>query len=448
MPINNREIWDKCLEEIRARVNRQSYNTWFSETCGIDSDGPELIVHVKDQFTADWLEQHHLAMIFSVISQVCGPDVKLTFAIQKGKKGYIYVDPAPIQSRTYDPETASEDKHLNPKYTFDTFVVGDFNKFAHAAALAVAEAPGKNKYSPLYIYSGTGLGKTHLIQAIGHFIKEENPKASVIYVTSERFTNEFIGSLRNKTSAEFNRIYRNVDVLLIDDVQFFAGKEGIQSEFFHIFNSLHQKGKQIVLTSDVAPSNIVGLEERLLSRFKWGLIVDIHPPDLESRIAILRSKAEFDRLALADDVLVYIAENVTSNIRELEGTLIRLLAFSSIAGKEIDIELAREVLSHYQNENNGRKSGPADICKKVAKAFGISEMELQKKKRTQPVALARQIAMFLCRELTDNSLNTIGLYFGGRDHSTVVHAVKTIRSMIREDSKIAEKIARIRSDLM
>ncbi|HHS50030.1 MAG TPA: chromosomal replication initiator protein DnaA [candidate division Zixibacteria bacterium] len=447
MAYNNKELWDQCLSEFRSIINRQSFATWFEETEGVAAEGENLVVKVRDQFTADWLEQHHLEMIFDVITRTQGDSFRLTFAIPQGNGTYSYAVPELRKYKRYDPDTASEDRHLNAKYTFDSFVVGDFNRFAHAAALAVAEAPGKSKYSPLFIYGGTGLGKTHLIQAVGHFIKEENPRAKVIYVTSERFTSEFIGSLIGKSTAEFNRVYRNVDVLLVDDVHFFSGKESIQSEFFHIFNSLHQKGKQIILTSDVAPSTITGLEERLLSRFKWGLVVDIQPPDLEGRMAILRRKAEFDGIALSDEVLAFIAENVVSNVRELEGTLIRLLAFASISGCDIDISVAREVISHYSNGSSSKKIGPSDICREVSSEFGVQERSLQNARRTQPLALARQVAMYLCRELTDNSLKTIGLFFGGRDHSTVIHAINIIRDKLKSDSELADKIARIRADL-
>ncbi|RKZ31025.1 chromosomal replication initiator protein DnaA [bacterium] len=447
MAANNEKLWEDCLNKIRSKINRQSFATWFADTKGLPAEGENLVVHIKDQFTADWLEQHHLEMIYDAMRSVIEQDVTLTFAVPQADGSYSYSVPDITKYRKYDSDTASEDRHLNPKYKFDTFVVGDFNRFAHAAALAVSEAPGKNKYSPLYIYGGTGLGKTHLVQAIGHFIKEENPRAKIIYVTSERFTNEFIGSLISKTTAEFNRVYRNVDVLLIDDVQFFTGKESIQSEFFHIFNSLHQKNRQIVLTSDVAPANIIGLEERLLSRLKWGLVVDIRPPDLEGRIAILRRKAEFDGLVLPEDTLVYIAENVTSNVRELEGTLIRLLAYASISGNEIDVNMAREVLAHYHNERETRRIGPSNICREVAEVFNVPEPALQNNRRTQPLALARQVAMYLCRELTNNSLKTIGLYFGGRDHSTVVHAINSIQARIKKDAELAAKIAAIRAEL-
>ncbi len=447
MSENNEELWVSCLSEIRSMINRQSFATWFENTKGISAEGDNLVVEIRDHFTADWLEQHHLEMMFDIISKKFGDSYKLTFAIPKVDGTYSYNVPELTKYKRYDSDTASEDRHLNPKYTFDSFVVGSFNHFSHAAALAVAEAPGKSKYSPLFIYAGTGLGKTHLIQAIGHFIKEENPRKKVIYVTSERFTNEFIGSLISKTTAEFNRVYRNVDVLLVDDVQFFSGKESIQSEFFHIFNSLYQKGKQIVLTSDVSPSSITGLEERLLSRLKWGLVVDIHPPDIESRIAILRRKSEFDGIALNEDILVFIAENITSNIRELEGTLIRLLAYASITGCDIDINVARDVISHYTNGFQTNPVGLPVICKEVASVFGVPEKSLQNSRRTQPLAMARQVAMYLSREFTDNSLKTIGLYFGGRDHSTVIHAVKCIRNKIRVDSSLADKIAHLRSDL-
>ncbi len=447
MADNNEQIWQKCLNEIQNRINRQSFVTWFEDTIGLPAEGDNLVVRIRDQFTADWLEQHHLDTIRSSMDSVMDSRMTLTFAVMQKNGKYEYNVPEKADYKEYDNETASEDRHLNPKYTFESFVVGDFNRFAHAAAMAVSEAPGKNKYSPLYIYGGTGLGKTHLIQAIGHFIKEENPRMKVIYVTSERFTNEFIGSIISKTTAEFNRVYRNVDVIILDDVQFFAGKESIQSEFFHVFNSLHQKGKQIVLTSDVAPSNIIGLEERLLSRLKWGLVVDIRPPDLEGRMAILRRKAEFDGIIMSDDVMAYIAENVTSNVRELEGTLIRLLAYASISGSDIDTNMAREVLSHYRNGSERRRLGPTEICKGVAEIFGVDESALQNKRRTQPLAMARQVAMFLCREMTDNSLKTIGLYFGGRDHSTVIHAIKCVREKVKEDNKLAKKIEMIRAEL-
>jgi len=447
MADNNDQIWQLCLKEINNRINRQSFATWFEDTVGLPSEGDNLVVKIRDQFTADWLEQHHLETIRASMDVILDERMTLTFAVRQKSGKFEYSVPELNKFREYDNDTASEDRHLNAKYTFDSFVVGDFNRFAHAAAMAVAEAPGKSKYSPLYIYGGTGLGKTHLVQAIGHFIKEENPRAKVIYVTSERFTSEFIGSIISKTTAEFNRVYRNVDVIILDDVQFFAGKESIQSEFFHVFNSLHQKGKQIVLTSDVAPSTIIGLEERLLSRLKWGLVVDIRPPDLEGRMAILKRKAECDGILMSEDVMAYIAENVTSNVRELEGTLIRLLAYSSISGSEIDINMAREVLSHYHNGSEKKSLGPTRICKEVASVFGVDETSMQSKRRTQPLALARQVAMFLCREMTDNSLKTIGLYFGGRDHSTVIHAVKLISEKMKSDRNLSVKIEQIKNGL-
>lgn len=447
MADNNDQIWQLCLKEINNRINRQSFATWFEDTVGLPSEGDNLVVKIRDQFTADWLEQHHLETIRASMDAILDERMTLTFAVRQKSGKFEYSVPELNKFREYDNDTASEDRHLNAKYTFDSFVVGDFNRFAHAAAMAVAEAPGKSKYSPLYIYGGTGLGKTHLVQAIGHFIKEENPRAKVIYVTSERFTSEFIGSIISKTTAEFNRVYRNVDVIILDDVQFFAGKESIQSEFFHVFNSLHQKGKQIILTSDVAPSTIIGLEERLLSRLKWGLVVDIRPPDLEGRMAILKRKAECDGILMSEDVMAYIAENVTSNVRELEGTLIRLLAYSSISGSEIDINMAREVLSHYHNGSEKKSLGPTRICKEVASVFGVDETSMQSKRRTQPLALARQVAMFLCREMTDNSLKTIGLYFGGRDHSTVIHAVKLISEKMKSDRNLSVKIEQIKNGL-
>ncbi|MBN2542199.1 chromosomal replication initiator protein DnaA [bacterium] len=440
------KIWNDCLLEIKAKINRQSFKTWFKNTEGISVDSEKLVVQVKDQFTVDWLEQHYLVLIGDILEKILGNRLCITLAVDKGNGEFTYSTPTMSKYKLYNTETASEDRHLNPRYTFDNFVVGSSNQFAHAATLAVSEAPGANKYNPLFIYGGVGLGKTHLIQAIGHFVKEENKKKNVIYVTSERFTNEFIGSLVNNTTQEFNRVYKNLDVLLIDDVHFFSGKAGIQSNFFHIFNSLHQKGKQIVLTSDTQPGLITGLTERLLSRFNWGLVVDIRSPDYETRMAILKKKTEFQGIELPPAVLDYIAQNVNSNIRELEGSLIRLEAFSSITGKPFTVDLAREVVSHYR-QNAPRTVTVGDIQKKVAEFYSMPKEAFAQKCRTKDIAFARQVAMYISRELTGNTLKMIGLQFGGRDHSTVIHACNLIEEKSRKDEMFKRSIEQLMGEI-
>ncbi|MBN1754599.1 chromosomal replication initiator protein DnaA [bacterium] len=441
-----KRFWEICLDEIKSQINRQSFKTWFRSTEIVHLDTERLTIKLKDQFTADWIEQHYFEILQAAVQKILGLPLEITLAIDKGDGNLAYSTPAGNHITGYDNDSKISDRHFNPRYTFDNFVVGNSNQFAHAAALAISEKPGSNKYNPLFIYGGVGLGKTHLLQAIGHFVNEENSKKKVIYVTSERFTNEFIGSLMNNTTQEFDRFYKNLDVLLIDDVHFFSGKEGIQSEFFHIFNALHQKGKQLVLTSDTSPGQITGLTERLLSRFKWGLIVDIRPPDYEMRMAILYKKAKFDGIELPPEVLAYLAQNINSNIRELEGSLIRLVAFASISGQPFTVDLAREVVSHYQT-NPIKSITIQEIQKKVAGHFALSPNSLSQKIRTKEVALARQVAMYLSRKLTGNTLKIIGLQFGGRDHSTVLHACNLVEGRLKKDTHIRDSIDKLLDQL-
>jgi chromosomal replication initiator protein len=341
--------------------------------------------------------------------------------------------PAPATGKEYNSTLLSE------RYQFDNFIVGDSNEFAYAASLAVAKSPGRTKYNPLFIYGGVGLGKTHLAQAIGNSIIDMGESARVIYVTSERFTSEFISSITTKSASHFASHYRSADVLLVDDIQFFTGKESTQEQFFHTFNTLHQNGKQVILTADRPPRDIKGLEERLLSRFSWGLVTDIQPPSLETRIAILQTKSDADGYNVPPEILAFIADSVTTNIRDLEGGLTRLLAYASLRQKEITVDLAQQVLRD-SIPHAKRKITNEHIQKKVAEFYSVSPEMMQAKKKTAEVALARQVAMYLCRTLTDSSLKSIGASFGGRDHSTVIYAYKTILGMMKKDVNLKLRI--------
>jgi len=328
-----------------------------------------------------------------------------------------------------------DETHLNSRYTFDSFVEGASNQFAKAAAVAVSEAPGKTSFNPLVIYGGVGLGKTHLIQAIGNFAKENGSANRIRYVSSEKFTIEFINSIQNNKTTEFSQVYRNVDMLVVDDIQFFMNKERTQEEFFHTFNTLHQKGKQIVLSSDRPPKELKGLEERLLSRFQWGLVADIQPPDLETRIAILQQKAGFDGIDLSMDIIEYISTNITNNIREMEGALIKLLAFSSLKGVDISLDLAKSVLKDVVASKR-RDISIEEIQRVVCHYFDIPEDLIRGKSRKKEIAFARQVAMYLSKEMTHYSLKSIGLHFGGRDHTTVIHAIRTIDDLFKDPNNI------------
>ncbi len=431
------QIWPQCLGFISQRVTERSFQTWFKPTKCLSFGAEGITIGVPSHFFAEWLEQHYLPLIQESIAAVTKMKVPVSFSVSS--VGSNIVQGSKKRRVIFHPPQRGE-LELNPRYTFDTFVVGESNQFAHAASLAVAEAPGKTKFNPLFIYGGVGLGKTHLIQAIGHFIGTNRSQAKVEYVTSEKFTMDFISSIANKTTSQFSQKYRNLDVLLVDDIQFFSGKERTQSEFFHTFNALYQKGKQIVLTSDRPPREISGLEDRLLSRFSGGLVTDIQPPDLETRIAILKKRAEGDGIEISDEIIYFIADHITTNIRELQGSLIRLLAYSSITGKEISLELAQDILRDTINHTRKRTISIDHIQAQVAEEFNIPEESLIAKKRTKEVAFPRQVAMYLCRQLTSHSLKTIGLKFGGRDHSTVIHACKLIEELIENDDGLRDRL--------
>jgi chromosomal replication initiator protein len=441
-------IWNECLKLLADKVKKESFSTWFRPTRGLEINDDSFMVAVPNQFVADWLKDHYWDEIVHSLRSVCNCNLRVVFKInsglgEKNRQMEFFFRPA---QKSHSKPANGQMTQLDHTYNFETFVVGESNQFARAAALAVAEAPGQTRYNPFYVYGGVGLGKTHLTQAIGNFVACEQPLLRVIYATSEKFTNDFISSLGNSNMSAFNQLYRNADLLLLDDIQFFAGKEATQIQFFHTFNALHLARKQIVLTSDRPPKEIKGLEERLLSRFQWGLVTDIQPPDLETRIAILNKKAEVDGASLPKEAATYIAENFTSNVRELEGALVRALAFASIWGRRLDLELAQEALA--ASLNNGRKEVYfEDILKQVAFYYQLSPQEIVSKRKTAEVAWARQVGMFVARELTDFSLKYIGAQFGGRDHSTVIHACSAVKRALKTEPDLKRKVDQIISSL-
>jgi len=441
-------IWAECLDFLEKRVKRQSFYTWLRPTKLFNQNG-SLFISVPNRFVAEWLEEHYRPLITEALKATAGENTSFGFKVSNEKSDFQLATPPPENGNGAahtKPATAVETEPyrrlLNPRYVFESFVRGDSNLMAHAVAVAVSEAPGKTRYNPLYFYGGVGLGKTHLLQAIGHAVLDDNPSARVVYVTSEKFTSDFINSLSNNTTQEFTNHYRQADVLLLDDIQFLVGKESTQVQFFHTFNALHQAGKQIVLSSDRPATLTKGLEERLLSRFQWGMTVDIQPPDLETRIAILRKKSESDKLSINEEVITFIAQNVTSNIRELEGCLIRLLAYSSLWGKDINIELAKEVLRDHLRASEKRITIES-IHKKCAEYFKLTPELLLAKKKTQEIAMARQVAMYISRLLTDHSLKSIGSFFGGRDHSTVIHACEIVSGRMKSDGKFRQEVEQL-----
>jgi chromosomal replication initiator protein len=432
-------LWDAIAVRLRETLSETTYDTWFAHAEPRMTD-TGLVVAVPNDFTREWIEGHFQGVVAGAAREALGRKVGVSFAVAErpGAPPARQRMAAETQEAEDDlPSRDLGDTPLNPKYTFDFFVIGSSNRFAHAAALAVAEAPAQ-AYNPLFIYGGTGLGKTHLLQAIGHYVRQHSRRLTFRYVTSETFMNDFIDSLRDKRIEGFKRRYRNYDVLLIDDIQFFEGKERIQEEFFHTFNSLYEGGAQIVISSDRPPREIATLEERLRSRFEWGLLTDIQAPDLETRIAILRKKVNTERIAVDDpEVLTFIAGRVASNIRELEGALTRVVAFSSLTDRPLTVELAEHVLRDVFPQGDGvAEVTISRIQQAVSERFGVTLEELVSPRRSQAVAYPRQVAMYLSRELTDSSLPKIGKEFGGRDHTTVIHATSKITRLIREDRSV------------
>ncbi|NMA68357.1 MAG: chromosomal replication initiator protein DnaA [Desulfitobacterium sp.] len=434
-------LWQETLGKLQNELSRPSFETWLSSTSLLDIEGDTLIISVPNEFTKDWLESRYAPIIRSTVQSILGQSINLRFVVSQPKETESILKEQPLSVQKPKADNPFN-KTLNPKYTFDTFVIGNSNRFAHAAALAVAESPA-SAYNPLFIYGGVGLGKTHLMHAIGNAVIQRSPSTRVLYVSSEKFTNELIESIRDQNPIEFRNHYRNVDILLIDDIQFLAGKEGTQEEFFHTFNALHDANKQIIISSDRPPKEIPTLEDRLRSRFEWGLITDIQPPDLETRIAILRKKASLENLQVSNDVMVFIADKIHSNIRELEGALIRVMAFGSLTENPITVETAAEALKDIIQIDTPKEITIEMIQQTVADYYHLSVGDLKAKKRTRSVAFPRQIAMYLCRELTDSSLPKIGDEFGGRDHTTVMHACDKISEARRKDSLLDKKVNEI-----
>jgi chromosomal replication initiator protein len=432
-------LWDEVSGRLKGALNEQTFDTWFAEAGGAELSDDAFAIGVPNDFTREWIEGHFLGLIRAAVKDATGHEraVRLTVrdagaAISLENDGED-VGESPVLVRPAEPAAFGG---MNGKYTFDLFVIGSSNRFAHAAALAVAEAPAQ-AYNPLFIYGSTGLGKTHLLQAVGQYVGEHGNGLTARYVTSETFMNDFINSLRDKRIEGFKQRYRTYDVLLVDDVQFLEGKDRMQEEFFHTFNTLYEAGKQIVLSSDRPPKEIATLEERLRSRFEWGLITDIQPPDLETRIAILRKRVKTDGIHVPDpDVLTYVAERVATNIRELEGALTRVVAFSSLTGRPMTVELAEDVLKDVFPQGQAVEISIRRIQETVSERFGMTINELCSAKRSQAIAYPRQVAMYLSRALTDSSLPKIGKEFGGRDHTTVMHANAKIEGMIREDRSV------------
>ncbi|MGO4373286.1 chromosomal replication initiator protein DnaA [Paenibacillus sp. MCAF20] len=433
------DLWQQVLSIIQTKLSKPSFDTWFKATKASFVDDSILEVTAPTTFAVEWLENRYTKLIRTTLFEFLGRQVDVQFAIeeQRSAEPIISLPPKTVQTPVAQEETHSH--MLNPKYTFDTFVIGANNRFAHAASLAVAEAPAK-AYNPLFLYGGVGLGKTHLMHAIGHYIMDHNPNTKVLYISSEKFTNEFINAIRDNRGESFRTKYRNIDVLLVDDIQFLAGKEQTQEEFFHTFNALHEERKQIVISSDRPPKEIPTLEERLRSRFEWGLITDIQPPDLETRIAILRKKAKAENLDIPNEAMVYIANQIDTNIRELEGALIRVVAYSSLINADITSHLAAEALKDIIPSSRPRMITMQDIQAKVGEFYGLRLEEFKARKRTKAVAYPRQIAMYLSRELTDFSLPKIGEAFGGRDHTTVIHAHEKISQQLKVDQDLTKII--------
>jgi len=444
-------VWKSCLIKIKESVSMMTYNTWFLPIKPVELKNSTLKVQIPSQFFWEWIDEHFNILITKSITEVLGKDAKLTYVIAEDLS---FADGEEVPSEKLSAHNNFQEKakpkhsfesNLNPRYTFDNFIKGEGNQLARAAAGAISDNPGGTSFNPLFLYGGVGLGKTHLIQAIGNQIVKNFPEKKVIYLSSDIFTVEFVESIQTNKVNEFSNFYRSMDVLIIDDIQFLIGKEKTQDLFFHIFNTLHQSRKQIILSSDKPPKDLKGLDERLISRFQWGLTADIQPPELETRIAILKRKAETYGMLVSNDILEYIASNITSNIRELEGCLIKLLASVSLSSKEITFELAKKTVKEIATDRKTSTLTIETITKVVCEHLGVAENKIRDKTRKKEIVLARQIAMYLAKELTLSSLKTIGLHFGGRDHSTVIHACNSIEDYKRNDSSFLLIIDEIRN---
>ncbi len=462
MTKNVRVIWENCLKTIGEKVSEQSFKTWFQPVRPVNLEDSTLTIEVPSPYFYEFLEENFAGLMKEALDKELGKDSSLEYAVvvdkgSSGEKPGTINFPAGQKNQNssglvgFGPMDANNynfyfDNPLNPNYNFKNYVEGDCNRLARSAGLAVAERPGSTSFNPLFVYGGVGLGKTHLIQAIGNLIRKNHPTKSVLYVSSEKFTNQFIDALRNNKVQEFSSYYLNLDVLLLDDVQFIAGKEKTQDIFFHIFNQLHQTGKQIVMTSDCPPKSLKGLQERLLSRFKWGLTADLRNPGFETRSSIIKRKMEQEGTNIPNNVLEYLAYTVDTNVRELEGVLVSLIGEATLNRKEIDLELAKEALQKIVQDIE-TEVGIDYLQKYIADYFKVTPDSLRAKTRKKEIVIARQVAMFFAKEYTNHSLKVIGYHFGGRDHSTVIHAINSVNDMIDTDKRFAESMREIEASL-
>ena len=450
-------VWENCLRLIKDKVPSQSYKTWFEPINPVLLEKDSLTIQVPNQFFYEWLEEHYVSLLKSAIRSQLGTNAKLQYQIlleKNGKKSIAVQEPTKDQATSYKPVRGDEIKNpfvipgikkikiesqLDSRYSFANYIEGDCNRLARSAGEAIAKKPGTTSFNPLIIFGDTGLGKTHLAHAIGNAIKEKHPNKSVLYVSSDKFTNQIIDSIRSNTINDFVNFYQLLDVLIVDDIQFLQNKQKTQEIFFHIFNQLHQNKKQLVLTSDKPPKDLSGMQERLISRFKWGLSADLQKPELETRMAILMHKIEEEGIKVSNEVIEFISYNIYNNIRELEGVLNGLIAQSSLNQREIDMDLARSVIKNFISEVN-KEITVASIQKLVADHFKISVEKIQGKTRKREIVIARQLSMFLAKNMTDTSLKTIGQNFGGRDHSTVIYSCNTVSELIDTDSSFRDTV--------
>ena len=431
--INQAEIWQKALTNIRQELSEQSFKTWVEPARFQKFEDGVLVLEVPDKFYGDWLKEHYQDIIRGALCDVVGSKPDIRYIVQDRSFKPTSHPPSP------QPRNATETPSLNDRYTFQNFVVGPGNRFAHAAVVAVSEAPAKN-YNPLFLYGRVGLGKTHLMQAAAHYVLERNPNAKAVYMSGEKFTNQLISAIQNRSTHAFRAKHRNMDVLLVDDIHFIAGKESTQEEFFHTFNTLYDAHKQIIVSSDRPPKEIPGLEDRLISRFSWGLVADIQPPDLETRVAILKKKMERETVILPDDVVFFIASKIKSNIRELEGALMRVVAYSSLTSTTVDVRVvSEEILKDTLKEEVGNVT-IEQVQKSVCDYFQMKISDLRAKRRSKSIAYPRQVAMYLVRSMTDHSLPEIGAFFGGRGHATVIHACNKIERAVQMGGKVCNII--------
>jgi len=452
MQLSAEKIWDLAQGQLRSKLSKDTFNMWFAPLRACAMDGNHVMLEAPNEFSEVWLKDNYTSLLQDAFAIAAGRQLQVKFKIATGGAPTPLAAVAvPIKVKSaeaaHERASASGEIHFNPKNTFDTFVVGNNNNFAYAAALAVAQAPGKS-YNPLFVYGGVGLGKTHLLHAIGQHASSTRKSARVAYVSSEKFTNEYIDGIQNNQLAKFRKKYRQTDVLLIDDIQFLAGKERIQEEFFHTFNALHEGHKQIVLTCDRPASEIQGLEHRLVSRFEWGLVTDLQPPDVEMRLAILQKKAQIMGVTLPEDILNFLANRIRTNVRRLEGALIRVASYASLTGKKLNIEVVEGLLREILHEEGRFSISIEVIQKKVAEHFDIRLADMTSKRRPENIAFPRQIAMYLSRQMTESSLNTIGEAYGGRDHGTVLHACRLVKDRMEVDANVRQVVHYLEKQLM